>query len=104
MTSVSRILYRLLIVATVVNVVGLPFAVAQAEPWHATLHASLALACGFWALRLRHRRTGSDDPGEPEQLDARDDEAPRGLDAGDQTALNDQWLKQRLASEREERN
>ena len=103
MTSASRLLYRFLIVATVVNVVGLPFAVAQAEPWHATLHASLALACGFWALRLRHRRTGSDDLEGLEQLDAPDHQEPRELDAGGQAAMNDQWLERRPASEREER-
>lgn len=103
MTSASRLLYRLLIVASVVNLVGLPFAVAQAEPWHATLHASLALAGGFWALRLRHRRTGGDDLAGPEQLDLPDDEGPRGINAGDQAALNDQWLKRRPVSEREER-
>jgi hypothetical protein len=35
------------------NLVALGFAAGQGEPQHATLHAALALAFGFWARRLQ---------------------------------------------------
>jgi hypothetical protein len=94
MASSSRIFYRLLLVATAINLVGLPFAVLQQEPWHATLHAVLALGCGFWALRLRHRRPSTQLPDSSA--------APDALTSGDEEALRDAWVRQREA-EREER-
>ncbi|HXG44301.1 MAG TPA: hypothetical protein VNJ71_06010 [Gemmatimonadales bacterium] len=42
------------------NVAGAGFAAAQAEPWHATTHAVLALACWLWAQRLRHGARASE--------------------------------------------
>ena len=95
MASPSRVFYRLLIVATAINVGGLPIAVLQSEPWHATLHAILALGCGYWAMRLRHRRPSGEFPVSPDQADA--------LAPGDEEALRDAWLRQQEASEREER-
>ena len=89
----SRILYGFLLVATAINVLGLPFAVFAAEPLHATVHAGLALACGYWALRLRHRRllgqAQAAGGGAPDQADE-----PRELEAGGSEALRDQWLRQ----------
>jgi hypothetical protein len=35
------------------NLVALGFAAGQGEPGHATLHAALALAFGYWARRLQ---------------------------------------------------
>lgn len=40
------------VVLTLVNLVGVGFA---GEPWHATIHAALALGFGLWAQRLRPR-------------------------------------------------
>ena len=37
------------------NLVGVGYAVALAEPWHAAAHAGLGLAFGFWARRLGGR-------------------------------------------------
>jgi hypothetical protein len=39
-------------VLSVANLVAVGFAAATAEPWHATIHAGLALAFGAWAQRL----------------------------------------------------
>jgi hypothetical protein len=37
---------------SVVNLIALGYAAGSAEPWHAGLHAGLALAFGAWAQRL----------------------------------------------------
>jgi hypothetical protein len=39
-------------VLSVANLVAVGFAAGAAQPWHATLHAGLALAFGAWAQRL----------------------------------------------------
>lgn len=52
----SPIWYPVAVVLSLVNFVGLIVAVLPAEPWHATLHAVLALAFALWAQRLRLRR------------------------------------------------
>jgi hypothetical protein len=54
--------YPIAVVLTLVNLVSVGFA---AEPWHATIHAALALGFGLWAQRLRRSAGGS------EQLQAR---------------------------------
>lgn len=104
MGSHSRTFYRLLLVATAINVVGLPFAVLQSEPWHATVHAGLALACGFWALMLRHRRPVAGSQMESGyDIDETRSEAGQ-LDSGDQAGGQDQWLKRTSQPEHEERD
>lgn len=90
----SRILYRLLLAATAINVLGLPIAVFRAEPWHASVHAGLALLCGYWALRLRHRRYPSGATHSGEEVPGEADE-PRELDDGSGTAMRDEWLRRR---------
>jgi hypothetical protein len=40
------------------NLVGVGFAAAGAEPYHAGIHAVLALAFGLWAQHLRQRQGG----------------------------------------------
>jgi hypothetical protein len=35
------------------NLVGVGFAAGAAEPWHAGVHAALAVVFGLWAQRLR---------------------------------------------------
>jgi uncharacterized membrane protein YhiD involved in acid resistance len=51
----SAIWYPIAVVLSVINLAGAGFAAGQAQPWHATLHAALALAFGLWAQRLRQR-------------------------------------------------
>jgi hypothetical protein len=43
---------------SVINLVAVGFAAGSAEPWHAAVHAALALAFGSWAQRLRHAPEG----------------------------------------------
>jgi hypothetical protein len=42
------------------NLVALGFAAGQGQPEHATLHAALGLAFGFWARHLYQNPTDSD--------------------------------------------
>jgi len=60
MTFKPAIWYPIAVVLSVINVAGAGFAAGQAEPWHATVHAALALAFGLWAQRLRQRPGGSE--------------------------------------------
>jgi hypothetical protein len=52
--------YPIAVVLTAINLVGGGFAIAQAEPLHAAIHAALALAFGVWAQRLRQGPGGSE--------------------------------------------
>jgi len=47
-------------ILTVVNVGAAFFAAQQAEAWHAGTHATLAVAFGLWAQRLRRRSNGGE--------------------------------------------
>ena len=60
MTFKASTWYPIAVVLSVINLAGAGFAVAQAEPSHAAVHASLALAFGLWARRLRQRPARSD--------------------------------------------
>ena len=40
-------------VLSALNLVGVGFAAGEAEPWHAGIHAALAVAFGLWAQRLK---------------------------------------------------
>ena len=53
MTFKPSIWYPIAVVLTVLNLIAVGFAARPAEPWHATIHAALALAFGLWARRLR---------------------------------------------------
>src|SRR5207244_12476029 len=55
--------YPIAVVLSVVNLVGAGFALGQAQPEHATIHAALAVAFGLWARRLRPRPGGKELPG-----------------------------------------
>ncbi len=59
MTFKPAIWRPIAIVLSVINWAGLGAAVEVAEPWHAAAHAALALAFGYWALRLGQTRGGS---------------------------------------------
>jgi TolA-binding protein len=50
-------------VLSVGNLVAVGFAAGVAEPWHATIHAGLALAFAVWAQRLGRA------PAEPAQVE-----------------------------------
>ncbi len=43
---------------SVLNLVAGGFAAASAEPWHVTVHATLALAFGLWAQRMGQASAG----------------------------------------------
>ena len=60
MTFKRTIWYPIAIVLSVINLVGVGFAAGEPQPWHAALHAALALAIGLWAQRLRQGPGGSE--------------------------------------------
>jgi hypothetical protein len=53
MTFKPAIWHPISIVLSGLNLVGVGFAAGEAEPWHAGIHAVLALAFGLWAQRMR---------------------------------------------------
>jgi hypothetical protein len=60
MTFKRAIWYPIAVVLSVINLVGVGFAAGEPQPWHAALHAALALAFGLWAQRLRQGPAGSE--------------------------------------------
>lgn len=60
MTFKPAIWYPISVVLSVINVGAVWFAAQPAEPWHATIHAALAVAFAVWAQRLRQNRGGSE--------------------------------------------
>jgi hypothetical protein len=62
MTFKSKIWQPIAIILSALNLVAVGFAAGAAEPYHAGVHAALALAFGLWAQRLRQSRGG----GEPD--------------------------------------
>jgi hypothetical protein len=54
-----RVWYPVAAILSAVNVAGVAFAVLPGEPWHATIHAALAVGFGVWAQSLRIRRQAS---------------------------------------------
>jgi hypothetical protein len=65
--------YPIAVVLSALNLVGVGFAAGEPQPWHAGLHAALALAFGLWAERLRQRPRRSEPPAALEVLDALDE-------------------------------
>ena len=53
MTFRPSLWYPIAVGLTVLNLGGVAF--ATMEPWHATVHAGLAVAFGLWAQRLRRQ-------------------------------------------------
>jgi len=62
MTFKPAVWFPIAVVLSAVNLAAVGFAAQAAEPWHAGIHAALAVGFGLWAQRLRQRRT----PGKPE--------------------------------------
>ncbi|MGH7567800.1 MAG: hypothetical protein ACREL9_02345 [Gemmatimonadales bacterium] len=60
MTFKPAIWYPIAVVLSVINLVGVGFAARPVQPWHATIHAALAVAFGLWAQRLRRGPGGSE--------------------------------------------
>ena len=70
MTLNPRIWYPIAVVGCVLNVVGVAFAARPAEPWHAAIHAALAVAFGVWAQHLKGRQAGALDSGNETEIAA----------------------------------
>ena len=70
MTFKPAIWYPIAVGLSVINLAAVGFAAGSAEPWHATAHAALALAFGFWAQRLRQGTGGSEPQARLEALEA----------------------------------
>jgi hypothetical protein len=51
-----RIWQPVAVVLSLVNLVGVWLAARPAEPWHASIHAALAVGLALWAQRLGPRR------------------------------------------------
>ena len=62
MTFKSRFWHPAALGLTALNLVGVGLAAGGAEPVHAGIHATLALAFWSWAQRLRQRQAGGDTP------------------------------------------
>jgi hypothetical protein len=60
MTFNPKIWRPIAIVLSAVNLVAVGFAAGEAEPWHAGIHAALALVLGLWAQRMRPSPGGGD--------------------------------------------
>src|SRR2546427_9688636 len=58
MTFKPAVWYPIALVLTAINLAGAGFAAGTTEPWHATIHAVLALGFGLWAQRLRRAPRG----------------------------------------------
>ena len=59
MSSKTRFWNAVLVFLSAANLVSVWFAARPGEPWHATIHAALALGFGLWAwdrMRLAQRR------------------------------------------------
>jgi hypothetical protein len=62
MTSKTRLWNAVLVVLSAGNLGAVWFAAQPGEPWHATVHAALALGFGLWAqrrIRLGDARLGA---------------------------------------------
>jgi hypothetical protein len=70
MTFKPAIWYPISVGLSIVNLAGVWFAAAPGEPFHATIHAALAVGFGLWAQRLRQRSRVRELPAGLEALEA----------------------------------
>ena len=78
MTFKPKVWFPIAAVLSVINLGAVWFAAVPGEPAHATLHAGLAMAFGYWAVRLRQRLGGGTTSGQHEaRFQALEDEAGR---------------------------
>jgi hypothetical protein len=71
MTFKPRVWQPIAIGLSAINLAAVGFAAGAAEPWHAAVHAGLAVAFGVWAQRLR---PGSRGGGQEERLELLEEE------------------------------
>lgn len=69
MTFKPAIWYPIAIALSAINLVAVGFAAGEPQPYHAAMHAALALVFGLWAQRLRPAPGGSELPGGKELQD-----------------------------------
>jgi len=79
MTFKPAIWRPIAVVLGAINLVAVGLAAGSAEPWHATIHAGLALAFGVWAQRLQQGPAGSEGQARLEVLEAEVDNLRREL-------------------------
>jgi hypothetical protein len=70
MTFKPALWHPVAVVLSILNVVGAGFAAGAAEPWHAGIHAGVALAFWSWAQRLRQAKGAIGGPIELEALES----------------------------------
>ena len=85
--------FPIAVVLSLGNLVAVWFAVLPASPWHATIHAALALGSGLWAYRLRRLPGGSERRLAPEAVEA--------LDALETLEVEADKLRQELSETKE---
>ena len=86
------------------NLVAVGFAASTAEPWHAGIHAALAVAFGSWAQRLRRAPGGANRDERIELLEDDVSEMRRELtEAQERLDFAERLLAQRREPERIER-
>ena len=97
-------------VLSAVNLGAVWFAAVPGEPLHATVHAALALAFGYWALRLRQwLGTGEQEArfqaleGETGRFESIDDEMDRLRQALSETQERLDFAERMLVQNRETR-
>ncbi|HEY9383684.1 MAG TPA: hypothetical protein VIP80_09205 [Gemmatimonadales bacterium] len=62
--------YPIAVLLSLANLVAVGFAVGPGPPWHAMIHAGLALGFGLWAYRLRQPPRGGEFQARFEGLEA----------------------------------
>lgn len=101
MTFKPAIWYPIAIVLSATNVAGAGYAAGSAEPWHAAVHAALALGFGLWAQRLRREPGGSGPQARLEVLEAEVSNLGRELsEAQERLDFAERMLAQRPESRR----
>jgi hypothetical protein len=64
MTFKPKIWQPIAIILSAANLVAVGSAAGAAEPYHAAIHAALALGLGLWAQHLRGKLRSKDEPAE----------------------------------------
>jgi hypothetical protein len=110
MTFKPKIWFPIATVLSALNLVAVWFAAAPGEPAHATLHAGLAMAFGYWAVRLRQRQALGEREarvealeGEASRLESIDDEMDRLRQALSETQERLDFAERMLVQGREQR-
>ncbi len=101
MTFKPAIWYPIAVVLSAINLVGVGFAAGEPQPWHASIHAALALAFGLWSQRLRQGLRGSEIQAPLEVLEAEVNDLRRELsEAQERLDFTERMLAQRSEARR----